>query len=146
MGFVAVFVCCLCSHNLVCGGRLGRPVEVAVNLSLRKLADQRCRLPSAEVVWESLPFDEVFGVLVTLLCADDALNLHVLIQRVEIGLPVEIPLLLVLKRGVWVGNVEFEGDDLAIVVLHATDTLAVFERIPWFPRRMIVCLALPFDL
>ena len=44
------------------------------------------------------------------------------------------------------GDIELEGDDLAIVVLNAADTLAVFERIPWFPRRVVVCLALPFDL
>ena len=80
------------------------------------------------------------------MCTYDALDRHVLVEGVEIGLTIEIPLLLVLKRGVWMGDIELEGDDLAIVVLNAADTLAVFERIPWFPRRVIVCLALPFDL
>jgi hypothetical protein len=44
------------------------------------------------------------------------------------------------------GNIKLERDDLPIIVLNATDALEVFERIPWFPSRMVMCLALPFDL
>lgn len=133
--------------ELVRHGELDGSIKVAINLCLCFLTHETCSLPRAAVVGESLPLDIVFCSLVPISCTDDTFNLLVIDEGGKEGLAIEVPLLPVLGRDVWVlRQADLYLDGFAEVVFKATEAFVGSELGPSMPRSMKMCLTLPFDL
>lgn len=70
-----------------------------------------------------------------------------IIEGIKICFPIEIPLLLILDRNIRIlRDALLDLDNFAEVIFEPSKASIRSEIRPRFPRCMVVCLVLPFDL